>query len=146
MIQKVQIISNNICYGPPPDDGTEVEQHLTISASGKIWFNGYNFKGGFDKYERGRSFQLSIGTEKAKMLLDLIGQYLITDLIVMATDCGSWDLKATFTNGFVTERNGALIEEIYSGDVPLSKTIREIIKIDDMFLFDGNYSSEEEDE
>ena len=62
MIQKIQIISNNICYGPPPEHETEVEQHLTISSSGRIWFNAYNFMGGFDNYKKGRTFQLCLIT------------------------------------------------------------------------------------
>lgn len=41
-IQKVRIISNNICYGPKPLPEDEVEQHLTISASGRVWFTGYS--------------------------------------------------------------------------------------------------------
>jgi hypothetical protein len=36
-IQTVRIISNNICFGPEPLPDDEVEQHLTISASGRIW-------------------------------------------------------------------------------------------------------------
>lgn len=34
-IQKIRIISNNICYGPGPSPKDEVEQHLTISANGE---------------------------------------------------------------------------------------------------------------
>ena len=145
MIQKVQIISNNICYGPPPENGAEVEQHLTISASGRIWFNGYNFIGGFDRYEKGRTIQLTIGKEKAQAILKLIEDYLNSGLIVMATDCGSWNMKVTLIDGTLAERDGALIKEIFGNDTPISQTIREIIPIEDMFLFDGNYTDEDEE-
>lgn len=144
MIQKVQIISNNICYGPPPENGTEVEQHFTISASGRIWFNGYNFIGGFDRYEKGRSIQFSIGKEKAASIIALIEKYLQSGLEVMATDCGSWNMKVTYLDGNSEERYGALIEDVYAGDVPVSETIRALLQIEDMFLFDGNYTDEEE--
>jgi len=143
MIQKIQIISNNICYGPPPDNGTEVEQHFTVSTSGRIWFNGYNFIGGFNNYERGRSIQMSIGKENAKTILDLIEKHLESDVLIMATDCGSWDLKVTASDGNTTERRGSLIDEIYAGNTPISKTIRSIVSIEDMFLFDGNYPEDE---
>ncbi len=145
MIQKVQIISNNICYGPPPENGTEVEQHFTVSANGRIWFNGYNFIGGFDRYEKGRSFQMSIDKENAKRILDLIDEYLKSDLIMMATDCGSWDMAVKNTDGNTTVRRGSLIEEIYVGDTPISETIRSIVPIEDMFLFDGNYYDDDEE-
>lgn len=42
-IQKFKLISNNICYGPEPSPNDEVEQHLTISATGDVWFIGYNY-------------------------------------------------------------------------------------------------------
>ena len=145
MIQKIQIISNNICYGPPPEHETEVEQHLTISSSGRIWFNAYNFMGGFDNYKKGRTFQKSIGKENAEKLISLIDEYTKTGPIIMATDCGSWDLKITNINKTSASFFGPLIDEIYVREIPISKTIREIIGIDDMFLFDGNYSYEDED-
>lgn len=37
LIRKIRIISNNICYGSEPSPKDEVEQHLTISANGRIW-------------------------------------------------------------------------------------------------------------
>ncbi|MCO1604491.1 hypothetical protein [Desulfosporosinus nitroreducens] len=42
-IQKIRIVSNNISYGPEPLLEDEVEQHLTISASGRVWFTGYKY-------------------------------------------------------------------------------------------------------
>ena len=62
-IQKVQIISNLICYGPCPEYDEEVEQSLTISRTGRVWFTGYNFGQGFDEHVMGRGKQLSIAKE-----------------------------------------------------------------------------------
>lgn len=42
-IQKIRIISNNICYGPEPSQKDEVEQHLTISANGRVVLSRYNY-------------------------------------------------------------------------------------------------------
>lgn len=63
-IQKIKIISNNICYGPEPSPSDEVEQHLTISATGDVWFIGYNYGEGSGNYKIGRRHQLSIGKNK----------------------------------------------------------------------------------
>lgn len=145
MIQKIQIISNNICYGPPPEYGEEIEQHFTVSANGRIWFNGYNYVGGFEYYQKGRSVQISIGKENAKIILDLIEEYIKSDIIIMATDCGSWSIKITDTDGGIMTRDGSLIEEIYARDIPVSKTIRSIVPINNMFLFDGNYTDKDEE-
>ena len=37
-IKKIKIKSNNICYGPAPEPEDEIEQILTISNTGKVWF------------------------------------------------------------------------------------------------------------
>jgi len=59
--QKIQITSNNIGYGPCPMPDDEVEQRLTITADGCVWFSGYNFDKGFGKYEKERTRNFSIG-------------------------------------------------------------------------------------
>lgn len=43
ILQKIQLVSNNICYGPCPEPDDEVEQHLTITADGRVWFSRYCF-------------------------------------------------------------------------------------------------------
>ena len=42
-LKKLQLISNRICYGPCPESDDEVEQHLTITANGRVWFSRYCF-------------------------------------------------------------------------------------------------------
>ena len=71
-IQKFKLISNNICYGPEPSSNDEVEQHLTISATGDVWFIGYNYGRGFENYKIGREQKLSIKKAKAEHILFLI--------------------------------------------------------------------------
>lgn len=63
-IQKIKIVSNNISYGLPPGQDDEVEQRLTINAKGQVWFNGYKYGDGFEAYERGRKYYLTISKER----------------------------------------------------------------------------------
>lgn len=37
-IRSIRIKSNNICYGPEPGADDEVEQYLSISSTGRVWF------------------------------------------------------------------------------------------------------------
>lgn len=37
--QKLWLISNNSCYGPHPQPNDEVEQHLSITADGRVFFS-----------------------------------------------------------------------------------------------------------
>lgn len=59
-IHKIKVISNNTCYGSEPSPNDEVEQHLTISSTGRIWFTGYNYGMEFENYKIGRDQNLSI--------------------------------------------------------------------------------------
>lgn len=43
ILKSVRIKSNNICYGPEPDVDDEVEQYLTIGATGRVWFSARNY-------------------------------------------------------------------------------------------------------
>lgn len=42
-LKMLQLTSNRICYVPCPEPDDEVEQHLTITANGRIWFSRYCF-------------------------------------------------------------------------------------------------------
>lgn len=96
-IQTVRIISNNICFGPEPLPDDEVEQHLTISASGRIWFTGYKYGNGFGQFEISRKQQFNIGKSAVKEILELFSQYIESDqLTYYATDIGTRRIKITF--------------------------------------------------
>lgn len=90
-IQKIRIISNNICYGAEPSPKDEVEQHLNISANGRVWFTGYNYASGFEKYKIGRKHQFSNDKSITEEMLTLFAQYCESELLVCdATDIGLW--------------------------------------------------------
>lgn len=136
MIQKIQIISNNVCYGPPPVPGAEIEQRLTVSANGRIWFTGYNYIDRLDKLKKGRSLQISIGKENAQKILAAIEKFTENDIFICVTDCGSWELKVTDGSGKWFSASGPLIGN--SEYISISNKLRTIIPIEDVFLFDGN--------
>lgn len=72
VIKSIKITSNGICYGPMPDDNEEVEQYLTISSNGRVWFSARNYKQYMDGKGYCRKKQLSIGKWKAEFILRLI--------------------------------------------------------------------------
>ncbi len=43
-IKNIRIVSNNICYGSEPNADEEVEQYLTISSTGRVWFSAQNYQ------------------------------------------------------------------------------------------------------
>ena len=63
-------------------------------------------------------------------------------IVMLATDVGSWELTMTDTAGEVHKQIGSLCEDLLLGDTALSATMRELIPIDNLFIFDGNYEEE----
>lgn len=94
---KIRLISNNQGFGPWPEPGQEVEQHLSVSPNGRVWLSGYgmNREGGLEKL---RSLQFKIDKEFATNLCQRIGEHFAQpyeEMIVM--DVGSWSLEITNT-------------------------------------------------
>ena len=105
-IKSIRIITNIITYGPEPALSDEVEQRLTISSSGRVWFSARNY----GQYQDGKGFfrkkQLNIGIWKAEYLLRLLVK-LPEELMV--TDCGGYEIVARYSDGSITRRSGPLI-------------------------------------
>lgn len=146
-IQKIRIESNNICYGPEPSTTDEVEQHLTISASGRVWFTGYNYAGGFGKYEIGRKQQFSIEKIVVDEILNLFSQYYESEqlLCCYTTDIGIWKMEITDTENKKYTFKGSLCGGVSVEDIDLTDYIREHILIDGLFVFSGCFCEEEYD-
>ena len=128
-----------------PDD--EVEQHLTVSATGRVWFTGYHYGAGLGGYTIGRRQQLSIGKEAACKLLSLISTYYEQNEIQdFATDIGDWTLNITDTAGNKYSKSGSMCGGVTTGSVDLTDYIREAVGITDLAVFDGDTSEDEDDE
>lgn len=146
-IQKTQIISDLICYGPCPLADEEVEQHLTISTTGRVWFTGYDYGAGFDNYVIGRRQQFSIGKEEAAKLLEYISAYYENnETELFATDIGSWTLKITDTDGHKYEKTGSMCGGVTTEDIDLTDYIKKNIPVDDLAVFGGDFEEEDASE
>ena len=83
-------------YGPAPDPSDVVEQLLTITDSGKIYFTEYCFGDGSMYVKHSRTY-IKVNPEKVNWILDEIGDYFSSEGagICMATDVGEWRLTLT---------------------------------------------------
>lgn len=132
-IKKIKIKSNNICYGLAPEPEDEVEQILTISKNGKVWFYGYKYIG-----TRSRSIINNIGEKSAYLIFELISKWIDTGLFCYATDMGTWNMVITDENNKLYKFDGSLMEDLIVDGIAISETIRDIVNIEDMLVFDGN--------
>ena len=137
-LQKATIKSNNIGYGPLPEDNKETEQRLTISRGGGVWFNTYSYSG-----TRLRRKHFWLGEVQASRLLDLLGAYFgACGEITLATDIGMWEMKLWDTDGATSKFVGSLCCHFQIEGSDLSTKIRETLNMADLLLFDGGLDEE----
>lgn len=144
MIEKIQLRSENVCYGPCPEPEDEVEQRLTITSKGRVWLSRYKFGDGSWQYKLVEKRSFNIPKDAARMILTAIGEYFSQNpLIDFATDVGSWELTLTDTFGKECKAEGPLVMDLQTDHGGLSNLIRDALGLHDLFAFDGN---DEEDE
>ena len=141
-----KLITNNLSFGLPPDLSEEVEQHLTVSASGRVWFSVRNYQ----QYRDNKGFclkkQLNIGTNHAQYLISLIET--ISELY-QATDVGSCNLIIRYEDGSTREIYGSSIggvDVVINGKykVDATRILRKLLPIDNLWGFESGYSTDEE--
>ena len=140
-IKSIRITSNNVCYGPIPNESEEVEQFLTITASGRVWFSARNYRQHCDGKGFCRKKQVSIGKWKAEFLFRLIEN--LSDEMRFATDVGLYNLVVSYLDGTRKEIRGSLIGRVSShaygeeDNVDLTRLIRRYIPVYGLWVFDS---------
>jgi len=138
-LKKMRIVSNNICYGPMPEPDEEVEQHLTINDEGRIWFSGYNFGHGGERYEKARSRNFKIEKADTDKLFDAIVAYFSNGYDeIFAADIGDWVMELTNTDGKTYKFRGSLCADFEVDGIDLSDLIRDTLGLPNLYVFDGN--------
>ena len=136
-LQKIQIQSDLLCYGPAPKPEEPVEQHLTISFAGRVWFTEYLFGRADDNGRKpGRKMQCYIGKGRAARILSYVADYLkSTPLLEFVTDVGSWEMTAYWIDGTKQRLSGSMMGDVTIGNVDLTSLIREEIPIKGLKIF-----------
>lgn len=137
MLKKIKLISNSICYGPPPAFDDEVEQRLSLSSEGRITVTAYNYGGECILYKR-----VKVEPFMAQEILNKIQDGLEHGDMFLATDVGTWDLTAEYGNGEKRKAGGSL----YGGCCPqlaeVSTVLRECMQLP-LYVFDGGEDKDE---
>lgn len=145
-LQKVRIVSNLMCFGLCPNPEDPIEQRLTISASGCIWFTEYLY-GKDGEHTIGRKKQFSIGKERTAAMLSLIADYIEQDPdIMLCTDIGSWELHVTYPDSSgATQISGSLCGGVCVGTTDLTEYIQDVIPIEGLKIFGQTLDDEDEE-
>ena len=134
-LQKFRLVSNNIGYGPRPAPDDEIEQHLSIKRDGGVWLTRYCYGENGDVPKLIQKEKIVADAKTIEQILDAIGRNFEEYDNVFVTDVGVWNAELTNTEGKTIRLNGSLDQESFHG---LSDFIREQLKREDLFLFDGN--------
>ena len=140
-VKRVKIHSNNMGYGFLPREGTEVEQHLTITDDGRVWLTHYAISEdlNFAKLTKTEQRQFKISADKAKFLLDKYTKYFRDEYeISFATDVGSFEMQITDDEGKTAYFIGPLICEFEVDGYDLSQLTRDTVEDQTLFVFDNN--------
>ncbi len=134
-LQKIQLTTNHLYFGPEPAPNEEVEQHLTITADGRVWLSRYRY-GNEIKYTLARMERKKLSESQAEEIIQAFEiVFKSWSLVLLATDVGMWSLDLTNTEGEVFHFSGSLIYTESLGK--LSELLRDRLEIENLFAFTG---------
>ena len=139
---KLQILSYNPCNDPLPMPGAEIEQRLTISENGRVWFRVRNVRQHVEG--KGCAFrrQAHIGRWKAEHILNCFSGYLVEEFSETGEHVGDWHAVMNDDQGHRVHARGLLHGGITYQGADLSRLIRRLIPIGDLWVFDANVSGD----
>lgn len=136
VLSEINIYSNSVVFGPMPQPDDEVYQQIIIHNNGNVNFIGYTFENSNDNK---RIIDFNI-TYEDKDLLFTAFKHIFSNYHEWfdITCSGDWTLKLTNTDGITFEFNDALVAKFYYEGIDLSDLVRQVLAMDDLFVFDGD--------
>lgn len=137
-IKNIKLTSYASTWKIIPTAGQELEQKLTINASGRVWLSRYEAPEDFGKYKLKAKEQFSIGKNNAEDILNETAHYFFNRKEEMiAMDAGTWDLIITEIDGTEHKFFGSMIGLYEKDGKSLSKLIKRKVGKESLLLF-GN--------
>ena len=130
-VQKIQLISDNLCYGSCPAEDDEIIQRLTVRRDGRVFLAVYNYM----KVLLYRQW-LRCDPAEAGRLLDKITSRLSDNCpLEYWTDVGSWTLQTFYSDGSREEKSCSL----HGGKIfdDMTNDIRRVVGVPSLFGFSG---------
>lgn len=135
MIKSIRIDSNNIGFGPMPLPTDEVEQHLTISNTGRVWLSRYAFGDGYRHVLQQREYS-QMKRDDVEALIRCVNQFLKSENNEMfVTDVGSWTMTVKYEDGEKEIIKGSMIGDVVGDGVNITQFIRSHVDIKNLFVF-----------
>ncbi|NLW88782.1 MAG: hypothetical protein GXY43_03560 [Clostridiaceae bacterium] len=133
-VKKIKIVSDYRGFDPPLP-GNEIEQRLTITADGRVFFSSFTYYD--DKFVKKRVRRFKTDSMFAETVLRCIGKIFRDDFVApVSPDKGGWKLFITNTDNLTFTFSGylcLLVDELEY----LSSVIREELRMPELLVFDG---------
>ena len=137
-IQVLTLISNSISFGPRPAAEEEVEQQLTITASGTVIIKRFCMGDVEQPNVCIEDCHRQLPEDVVEIMFDMIETHFNGDCIIQeATDVGQWTMRITDADGQIERFSGALLPNSIGDQGRLSRVIRFYLGRNDLFCFDG---------
>lgn len=141
-IRKIRLITPMGGWGPAPEPDEEIEQRLTITRNGQVWFSAYAFgdPGADRRYPLSRKMTTTIMRSDAELILDALGTYMVNaEPAPLVTDISSWSLEATAQDGSALCYSAPTCcsPEIEVEGYPVEMFMRRTLPIHLLHLFSG---------
>ncbi|MDO4754767.1 MAG: hypothetical protein Q4A54_00335 [Parabacteroides sp.] len=138
-IQKITLVSMPCFFLCPPEGGTELEQKLTISLSGKITYTSKERSSPIpNPFSEGRWKKATLPKEKAKEILEtIIEPFRNYEIHSFCTDIGFWNMTAYNTDGEEFKFEGCLYPDSFDKAEKISYFVRNALMMRDLYVFDG---------
>ena len=137
-IKLMRLISSTLGYGPMPFPDQEIEQRLTLTARGQVWFSNYLYGDGVT-HRTHRKERMTISREDTARILRLIADtFGRQPEPCIVTDVGMWRLSLLNEAGQSFKYEGSLVSH---GDNDLlgiaSAELRKTLSMPELAAFDG---------
>lgn len=138
-LKKIRLVSKNIRFGHCPKPEDEVEQHLTITADGRVWLSRYRYGVFGSKHKLIEKLSFSVSPKAVEKIMGAVADYFGNEYSMeIVSDVGSWNLVLTNTEGKIFNITGPLYHDLQTAAGGLSDIIRTNLNRNDLFAFDGN--------
>ena len=141
-IQKIRLVSKNICRTYSPQEREDVEQHLVLYRNGRVFFSAYQLVNDSQAYHRSQKQWLQIPQNTAETAFDYFLRFFVPfHKDETEPDVGSWTLELTNSEGMKFHFKGPLYPYPYSDYHGLSILLRRLLRMDQLWIFEGNTSA-----
>lgn len=134
-LKTIRIVSNLHSHSP----NIKIVQHIAIDKGGSVYFDGCTSNRYGENYEKARVKNFNIDNASSERLFEILTSRFIGKYSnVFSSDIDNWQLELTDNDDITYKFQGPLNNDFKD----LSDSLREILGMESLYLFDGNFKAD----